>query len=76
MATKMVTNQELGQRLRKHRGERGLTEVAAQIGISVDTLRRFESGIGIRGPGYLEIVKAAEYFGVSVESFAAPEQVA
>lgn len=73
MATEMVTQEQLGKRLKQLRGKRGMTEVAAQMGVSVDTLRRWENGLGKRGPGYLELLQAAEYFGVTVQSFAEPD---
>lgn len=39
-----LTLQNLGTEVRKKRGERGLREVAGEIGISAPTLSRVESG--------------------------------
>lgn len=39
-----LTVQQLGERLRRDRGQRGIREVAAEIGISPATLSRVERG--------------------------------
>lgn len=49
----------LGAALRAARGERSMTEVAAGAGVSVETLRKIESG-RIPTPAFFTVVTLAE----------------
>ncbi len=57
----------LGERLRAARGERSGVEVAAQAGISVETLRKIEHG-RVPTPAFFTVVAIARAVGVPVEA--------
>ncbi len=57
----------LGERLRAARGERTSVEVAAEAGISVETLRKIEHG-RVPTPAFFTVVAIARAVGVTVEA--------
>jgi transcriptional regulator with XRE-family HTH domain len=59
----------LGAVLRSARGDRTMTEVAASSGVSVETLRKIESG-RIPTPAFFTIAVLAASLGVSLDEIA------
>ena len=76
MVRPMLTAQErergrlLGARLRDARGERSMTEVAAQAGVPVETLRKIESG-RIPTPAFFTVAALAEALQIDLVDLAA-----
>ena len=62
--------QRLGQLLRAARGERSMVEVAAAAGVSVETLRKIESG-RVPTPAFFTVTALAATLGISLEALAA-----
>lgn len=60
----------LGAALRSARGGRSMTEVAAESGVSVETLRKIESG-RIPTPAYFTVVALAGALHLSLEALTA-----
>ncbi|MEU6644981.1 helix-turn-helix transcriptional regulator [Saccharomonospora sp. NPDC046836] len=58
--------ERLGAVLREARGERSMVEVAAEAGISVETLRKIETG-RIPTPAFFTVVAVADAVGVSLD---------
>lgn len=58
--------EELGARLRSARGERSLVEVAAESGISAETLRKIETG-RIPTPAFFTVAALAAALGLSLD---------
>ncbi|MBO0841171.1 MAG: helix-turn-helix transcriptional regulator [Sciscionella sp.] len=61
--------QRLGEVLRAARGERSMVDVAAAAGISVETLRKIESG-RIPTPAFFTIALLAETLDLSLDELA------
>jgi transcriptional regulator with XRE-family HTH domain len=59
----------LGQLLREARGERSLAEVAALAAVSVETLRKIESG-RVPTPAFFTVASVAAALGVSLDDLA------
>jgi len=57
---------QLGALLREARGDRSMADVAAESGVSVETLRKIETG-RIATPAFFTVVALAETVGVPVE---------
>ena len=57
----------LGAALRAARGDRSMVEVAAQAGISAETLRKIERG-AIATPAFFTIVALADCLGIALEA--------
>ncbi|GAB1511884.1 helix-turn-helix domain-containing protein [Actinophytocola sp. KF-1] len=57
----------LGEILRSARGDRSMVEVAAQAGISVETLRKIETG-RIPTPAFFTVVAIARAVDVSLDA--------
>lgn len=57
----------LGEILRAARGDRSMVEVAAQAGISVETLRKIETG-RIPTPAFFTVVAIARAVDVSLDA--------
>jgi transcriptional regulator with XRE-family HTH domain len=57
----------LGERLRAARGERTSVDVAAEAGISVETLRKIEHG-RVPTPAFFTVVSIARAVGLAVET--------
>jgi transcriptional regulator with XRE-family HTH domain len=57
----------LGERLRAARGERTSVDVAAEAGISVETLRKIEHG-RVPTPAFFTVVAIARAVGLPVET--------
>ena len=57
----------LGEILRSARGDRSMVEVAAQAGISVETLRKIETG-RIPTPAFFTVVAIARSVDVSLDA--------
>ncbi len=57
----------LGEILRTARGDRSMVEVAAQAGISVETLRKIETG-RIPTPAFFTVVAIARAVDVSLDA--------
>ncbi|MFI7674856.1 helix-turn-helix domain-containing protein [Actinophytocola sp. NPDC049390] len=57
----------LGEILRAARGDRSIVEVAAQAGISVETLRKIETG-RIPTPAFFTVVAIARAVDVSLDA--------
>lgn len=67
--------QRLGAVLRAARGPRGMSEIAGAAGISVETLRKIETG-RIPTPAFFTVAALAEVLGLSLDEVAthvAPE---
>ena len=62
--------EQLGGLLRRARGDRSMTEVAAKAGVPVETLRKIESG-RIPTPAFFTVVALAAALGVPLEDVAA-----
>ncbi len=62
--------ERLGRLLREARGERGMASVATQAGISVETLRKVESG-RIPTPAFFTVAALAEALGLSLDRIVA-----
>ncbi len=60
----------LGRELRAARGARPMTEMAARAGISVETLRKIETG-RIPTPSFATVAALAVAVGVSLDELAA-----
>ncbi|RNL85765.1 helix-turn-helix domain-containing protein [Halostreptopolyspora alba] len=58
--------ERLGRLLREARGERSMASVAAQAGISVETLRKIETG-RIPTPAFFTIVALGSTLGLSLD---------
>jgi transcriptional regulator with XRE-family HTH domain len=61
--------ERLGLLLREARGDRSLVEVAAQAGISAETLRKIETG-RIPTPAFFTVSALATALGLSLDSLA------
>ncbi|EHR53829.1 putative transcriptional regulator [Saccharomonospora marina XMU15] len=59
--------ERLGSLLRDARGSRSMVQVAAEAGISVETLRKIETG-RIPTPAFFTVVAVADAVGVSLDS--------
>ncbi|MBK1784660.1 helix-turn-helix domain-containing protein [Prauserella cavernicola] len=59
--------ERLGAALREVRGVRSMVEVAAQAGISVETLRKIETG-RIPTPAFFTVVAVADAVGLSLDA--------
>jgi transcriptional regulator with XRE-family HTH domain len=62
--------ERLGAALRRARAARSMVEVAAQAGISVETLRKIETG-RIPTPAFFTVAAIAEVVGVALETLLA-----
>ncbi|NKQ58497.1 helix-turn-helix transcriptional regulator [Amycolatopsis sp. K13G38] len=62
--------ERLGAVLREARGSRSMGEVAAEAGISVETLRKIETG-RIPTPAFFTVVAVADAVGLPLESLRA-----
>lgn len=62
----------LGRALRAARGERSLLDVAAEAGLSPETLRKIETG-RIATPAFFTIVALCRVLGISADELAARE---
>ncbi len=58
--------EQLGRALREARGERSIVDVAAQAGISPETLRKIERG-RIPTPAFFTVVAVADVLGLSLD---------
>lgn len=58
--------ERLGQLLRRARGELSMVEVAARAGISVETLRKIETG-RVPTPAFFTVAAVAEAVGLSLD---------
>lgn len=58
--------ERLGRALREARGERSIVDVAAQAGISPETLRKIERG-RIPTPAFFTVVAVADVLGLSLD---------
>ncbi len=65
-----VRGMRLGEVLRAARGERTSVEVAAEAGISVETLRKIEHG-RVPTPAFFTVVAIARVVGVPIDALAA-----
>lgn len=63
--------EQLGALLRAARGERSLVEVAAESGISPETLRKIETG-RIPTPAFFTVAALAEALGLSLDDLVTP----
>ncbi|MFC5287648.1 helix-turn-helix domain-containing protein [Actinokineospora guangxiensis] len=61
--------ERLARTLREARGERSMTEVAATAGVSVETLRKIESG-RVPTPAFFTIAALAAALGITLDSLA------
>lgn len=63
---------ELGERVRRHRQEKGLTvrKSAAEAGVSPSTICRIENGIGT--PDAATLHRVAQWLGIPLEGLLAP----
>ncbi|HWE89250.1 MAG TPA: helix-turn-helix transcriptional regulator [Pseudonocardiaceae bacterium] len=59
--------ERLGQLLRRARGERSMTAIAGVAGISVETLRKIETG-RIPTPAFFTVAAIAEAVGISLDA--------
>ena len=59
----------LGELLRSARGDRSMVQVALDAGISVETLRKIETG-RIATPAFFTISAVAEVLGISLHTIA------
>ncbi|KQU57302.1 XRE family transcriptional regulator [Rhodococcus sp. Leaf278] len=59
----------LGATLRRHRGSRTMTDVADSAGISVETLRKIETG-RIPTPAFFTVAALCEALGISLDAVA------
>jgi transcriptional regulator with XRE-family HTH domain len=64
-----VRGRRLGEVLRAARGERTSVEVAAEAGISVETLRKIEHG-RVPTPAFFTVVAIARVVGVPIDALA------
>jgi transcriptional regulator with XRE-family HTH domain len=62
----MTERKQIGERLRKLRGDKSREEVAIAIGVTAQAISNYE--IGIRVPSDIIKCKLAEYFGKTVQS--------
>jgi transcriptional regulator with XRE-family HTH domain len=62
--------EQLGGLLRRARGDRSMTEVAAKAGVPVETLRKIESG-RVPTPAFFTIAALATALDLSLDSIAA-----
>lgn len=62
--------ERLGRMLREARGQRSMAQVAAQAGISAETLRKIETG-RIPTPAFFTIVALSQALGLSLDRLAA-----
>lgn len=58
--------QKLGELLRRARGERSMTSVAAAVGMSPETLRKIESG-RVPTPAFFTVAALCSELGVSLD---------
>jgi len=58
--------ERLGRLLRRARGERSMVDVAAMAGISVETLRKIETG-RVPTPAFFTVAAVARAVGVSLD---------
>jgi transcriptional regulator with XRE-family HTH domain len=63
--------EKLGARLRAARGERSLVDVAAESGISAETLRKIETG-RIPTPAFFTVAALAVALGLSLDDLVTP----
>ena len=61
--------ERLGELLRRARGHRSMTEVEAGAGVSVETLRKIESG-RVPTPAFFTVAALATALGVSLDTIA------
>ena len=61
--------ERLGRLLREARGGRSMAEIAADAGISAETLRKIETG-RIATPAFFTIAALAEVLGISLDHLA------
>jgi transcriptional regulator with XRE-family HTH domain len=61
--------ERLARLLRQARGERSMVEVAAAAGVSVETLRKIESG-RVPTPAFFTVAAVAAALGVSLDEVA------
>ncbi|WP_158879537.1 helix-turn-helix domain-containing protein [Amycolatopsis anabasis] len=59
--------ERLGSALRAARGERSMVQVAAEAGISVETLRKIETG-RIPTPAFFTVVAVADAVGLPLDA--------
>ncbi|HEY0640500.1 MAG TPA: helix-turn-helix transcriptional regulator [Pseudonocardiaceae bacterium] len=59
--------EQLGRLLRRARGDRSLTEVAASAGISAETLRKIETG-RIPTPAFFTVAALAQALDLSLDT--------
>jgi transcriptional regulator with XRE-family HTH domain len=68
-AAQLAAGRRLGEQLRRARGERTLADVAADAGISPETLRKIETG-RLATPGFHTIAALARTLPVSLDELA------
>ncbi|OYD67577.1 helix-turn-helix protein [Rhodococcus sp. OK302] len=68
-AEELERGQRLGELLRTARGDRSMVQVALDAGISVETLRKIETG-RIATPAFFTISAVAEVLGISLDTLA------
>jgi transcriptional regulator with XRE-family HTH domain len=61
--------ERLGELLRRARGDRSMTEVAAKAGVPVETLRKIESG-RVPTPAFFTVAALATALDVSLDTIA------
>ncbi|HEY0246725.1 MAG TPA: helix-turn-helix transcriptional regulator [Gryllotalpicola sp.] len=66
----LEAGRRLGELLRRSRGPRPLNEVAAQAGISPETLRKIETG-RLPSPAFGVVAALADVLGLSLDDIAA-----
>ncbi|QSB14121.1 helix-turn-helix transcriptional regulator [Natronosporangium hydrolyticum] len=62
--------ERLGRLLRQARGEQSMAQVASAAGISVETLRKIETG-RIPAPAFFTVTAVAQALGISLDQLAA-----
>lgn len=68
-----MDSKEIGNRLRKLRGDKTIAEVSEATGIGESALRNYESGFRIPRD-YVKLV-LARYYGVSVDELFFPQEL-
>ncbi|WP_424809383.1 helix-turn-helix domain-containing protein [Rhodococcus sp. 27YEA15] len=68
-AEELERGQRLGELLRTARGDRSMVQVALDADISVETLRKIETG-RIATPAFFTVSAVAEVLGISLDTLA------
>lgn len=68
-SAQLERGRRLGERLRAARGAAGMATVAAEAGISVETLRKIETG-RIATPAFFTVTALARVLGLSLDDLA------